>query len=110
MNAARHRAYLRLCRTLKEDTGVSLSPGECELLCDLAEDLFLSPGSREQAAAQTCQAGAALLAGLMRSERLDRADAEALWRNLCDCGPAGLWRPFGSSLSLAAKGDRARRV
>ena len=110
MNAARHRAYVRLCRTLKEDPGISLSPEECQLLCDLGEDLFLSPGSREQAAAEHCQVGAALLAGLVRSERLHRADAEALWRNLCDCGPAGLWRPFGSTLRSAARGDRARPV
>jgi hypothetical protein len=95
----RRAAYLRLCRALEHDPAGSLSPADRDLLLDIAKDVFGSAG------AGTCQAGAAVLAGLVQSGRLDQPRAAGLWEDLCDCGPPGSWRPFASIMALAALTD-----
>jgi hypothetical protein len=92
----RKAAYRRLCRSLEDDARCALSRMDRELLRDIADDVLASakPGSS--------QAGAALLAGLVQSGRLDQTDASRLWEDLCECGPPGSWRPFSTILALAS--------
>jgi hypothetical protein len=93
----RRAAYEQLCRALEDDARCTLSRADRELLRDIADDVLEStkPGS--------CQAGAALLAGLVQSGRLDQTDASLLWEDLCTCGPPGSWRPFATIMALAAQ-------
>jgi hypothetical protein len=98
VNAERHRAYLCLCRALGEHTSHPLDRDERALLRELGEDLFLSPPAREKAAARACQAGRDLLADAIRAGRLDEAAAQALWTELCACGPPGVVRRIGSGV------------
>jgi hypothetical protein len=93
----RRAAYQQLCLTLEDDARCTLSRTDRELLRDIADDVLGSgkPGS--------CQAGAALLAGLVQAGRLDQTDASRLWEDLCECGPPGSWRPFATIMALAAR-------
>lgn len=93
----RRAAYQQLCRALEDDARCTLSRTDRELLRDIADDVLESakPGS--------CQAGAALLAGLVQSGRLDQTDASRLWEDLSACGPPGSWRPFATIMALAAQ-------
>jgi hypothetical protein len=93
----RRAAYQQLCRLLEDDSRCALSGTDRELLRDIAHDVLesASPGS--------CHAGAALLAGLVQSGRVDQTDASGLWEDLCECGPPGSWRPFATIMGLAAQ-------
>jgi hypothetical protein len=92
----RRAAYRRLCRSLDDDVRCTLSRADRALLRHIADDVLESanPGS--------CQAGAALLAGLVQSGRLDQTNASRLWEDLCECGPPGSWRPFSTIMALAS--------
>jgi hypothetical protein len=92
----RRAAYRQLCRALEDDARCALARADRELLRDIADDVF------ESAKPASCQAGAALLAGLVQSGRLDQTDASRLWEDLCDSGPPGSWRPFATVMALAA--------
>jgi len=95
-NPPRQAAYRQLCRSLEDDARCALSRTDRELLRNIAADVIDSakPGS--------FHAGAALLAGLVQSGRLDQADASRLWEDLCECGPPGSWRPFSTIMALAS--------
>jgi hypothetical protein len=106
---ARHAAYARLLRALEGDAPSGLTDEDRELLGAIARDVFRSADARGADAPGSCQAGAALLAGLVQAGRLDQAEAAGLWGDLCECGAPGAWRPFAAVLALAAL-DRLPRA
>jgi hypothetical protein len=93
----RRAAFQQLCRTLEDDVRCALGTTDRDLLRAIADDVF------ESTKPDSCQAGAALLAGLVQSGRLEQTDASLLWEALCECGPSGSWRPFATIMALAAQ-------
>jgi hypothetical protein len=93
----RRAAFQQLCRTLEDDVRCALRPMDRDLLRAIADDVLQSTKP------DSCQAGAALLAGLVQSGRLDQTEASRLWEALCECGPTGSWRPFATIMALAAQ-------
>jgi hypothetical protein len=85
MDHSRYLAYRSVERSLRRTPEWLLSPAERERLRDVAEALLLT--TEPDDAERLRRDAAFALALLVAQKRCDDAAADALWDEICDCGP-----------------------
>jgi hypothetical protein len=103
MDHSRYLAYRATARALDRAPEWQLDSHERERLRDLAEALLLTAAADD---AERLRRDAALaLSLLVGQRRLDDARADALWRDISDCGPPDPGGSFARSSALAFAGN-----